>query len=134
MDLPNIFQAEGVLAAGSTVGLIFYILQVIAMWQIFTKAGEAGWKSLIPIYNLYILLKLIRFNWWLLLGLLIFIIPILGWIIGGIYVFVLQCIICYRLARSFGKDIGYTIGLIILTPIFYLILGFGSSKYKALKK
>lgn len=24
---------------------IFYILQVIAYWKIFTKAGEEGWKS-----------------------------------------------------------------------------------------
>lgn len=27
---------------------IFYILQVIAYWKIFTKAGEEGWKSIIP--------------------------------------------------------------------------------------
>lgn len=133
MDLTNIFQSPEVLGSGSAVAIIFYILQVVAMWKIFEKAGEAGWKSLIPIYNLYILLKLIRFNWWLLLGLLIFIIPIIGWVIGAIYMFVLQVIICYRLSRSFGKELGYTIGLLLLTPIFYLILGFGSAKYKALK-
>ena len=32
---------------------IFYILQVIAYWKIFTKAGEEGWKSIIPIYNYF---------------------------------------------------------------------------------
>lgn len=133
MDLTNIFQSPEVLGSGSAVAIIFYILQVVAMWKIFEKAGEAGWKSLIPIYNLYTLLKLIRFNWWLLLGLLIFIIPIIGWVIGAIYMFVLQVIICYRLSRSFGKELGYTIGLLLLAPIFYLILGFGSAKYKALK-
>ncbi len=133
MDLTNIFQSPEVLGSGSAVVIIFYILQVVAMWKIFEKAGEAGWKSLIPIYNLYILLKLVRFNWWLLLGLLIFIIPIIGWVIGAIYMFVLQVIICYRLSRSFGKELGYTIGLLLLAPIFYLILGFGSAKYKALK-
>lgn len=133
MDLTNIFQSPEVLGSGSAVAIIFYILQVVAMWKIFEKAGEAGWKSLIPIYNLYILLKLVRFNWWLLLGLLIFIIPIIGWVIGAIYMFVLQVIICYRLSRSFGKELGYTIGLLLLAPIFYLILGFGSAKYKALK-
>lgn len=133
MDLTNIFQSPEVLGSGSAVVIIFYILQVVAMWKIFEKAGEAGWKSLIPIYNLYILLKLVRFNWWLLLGLLIFIIPIIGWVIGAIYMLVLQVIICYRLSRSFGKELGYTIGLLLLAPIFYLILGFGSAKYKALK-
>ena len=133
MDLTNIFQSTRVLEGGSAVAIVFYILQVVAMWKIFEKAGEAGWKSLIPVYNLYILLKIIRFHWLLLLGLLIFIIPILGWIIGAIYIFVLQVIICYRLSRSFGKELGYTIGLLLLTPIFYLMLGFGEAKYKALK-
>ncbi len=133
MDLTNIFQSPEVLASGSAFAIIFYVLQVVAMWKIFEKAGEAGWKSLIPIYNLYILLKIIRFNWLLLLGLLIFIIPIVGWVVGAIYMFVLQVIICYRLARSFGKELGYTIGLLLLAPIFYLMLGFGDAKYKALK-
>lgn len=133
MDLTNIFQSPEVLASGSAFAIIFYVLQVVAMWKIFEKAGEAGWKSLIPIYNLYILLKIIRFNWLLLLGLLIFIIPIVGWVVGVIYMFVLQVIICYRLARSFGKELGYTIGLLLLAPIFYLMLGFGDAKYKALK-
>lgn len=133
MDLTNIFQSPEVLASGSVFAIVFYVLQVVAMWKIFEKAGEAGWKSLIPIYNLYILLKIIRFNWLLLLGLLIFIIPIVGWVVGVIYMFVLQVIICYRLARSFGKELGYTIGLLLLAPIFYLMLGFGDAKYKALK-
>ncbi len=133
MDLTNIFQSPEVLASGSVFAIVFYVLQVVAMWKIFEKAGEAGWKSLIPIYNLYILLKIIRFNWLLLLGLLIFIIPIVGWVVGAIYMFVLQVIICYRLARSFGKELGYTIGLLLLAPIFYLMLGFGDAKYKALK-
>jgi len=133
MDLTNIFQSPEVLGSGSVIAIVFYILQVVAMWKIFEKAGEAGWKSLIPIYNLYILLKIIKFNWLLLLGLLIFIIPVIGWVIGAIYMFVLQVIICYRLARSFGKELGYTIGLLLLAPIFYLLLGFGDAKYKALK-
>ena len=32
---------------------VWWILQIIANWNIFTKAGEAGWKSLIPIYGDY---------------------------------------------------------------------------------
>ena len=34
------------------------ILQIIANWNIFTKAGEAGWKSLIPIYGDYVSYKI----------------------------------------------------------------------------
>ena len=39
--------------------IIFYILVIIGQWKMFEKAGESGWKALIPIYNLYILYKII---------------------------------------------------------------------------
>ena len=32
--------------------LVVAVLQIVAMWKIFTKAGEAGWKSIIPVYNI----------------------------------------------------------------------------------
>ena len=41
-----------------TVCLAYYIIKVIAHWRIFSKAGEPGWKSLIPIYNNYISYKI----------------------------------------------------------------------------
>ena len=34
------------------------------------------------------------------------------------------------LARAFGRGTGFAIGLIFLSPIFSLILGFGSDTYK----
>ena len=37
--------------ANALFAFIFYIPQVIAYWKIFTKAGEEGWKSIIPIYK-----------------------------------------------------------------------------------
>ena len=40
------------------VSFIVYLLLVIAMWKIFVKAGEAGWKSLIPIVDFYYLFKI----------------------------------------------------------------------------
>jgi len=56
--------------AGATVGLImtcvlvFYILTVVATWKIFKKAGEPGWKCLIPIYNIYIMYKIVGMRGW----------------------------------------------------------------------
>ena len=38
----------------------WYILQVVAYWQIFEKAGEPGWKAIIPCYNTYTQYK---FTW-----------------------------------------------------------------------
>ena len=34
--------------------LVFYVLQIIVWWRLFEKAGEEGWKSIIPIYNVWI--------------------------------------------------------------------------------
>lgn len=49
----------GVVGFMLTFALIFYVLTVIAGWKIFEKAGEKGWKSIIPIYSTYILFKII---------------------------------------------------------------------------
>ena len=50
--LGGMFGIFGVMA------IAFFILMIVAMWKIFTKAGEKGWKALIPIYNLYIYFKI----------------------------------------------------------------------------
>lgn len=42
----------------SVMILALYVITVIAYWQIFKKAGEKGWKSLIPLYNSYIMYKI----------------------------------------------------------------------------
>ena len=33
------------------------------------------------------------------------------------------------LSKSFGKDEGFTIGMILLPIVFYPVLGFGAAKY-----
>lgn len=121
--------AMGVLA-GFSIALMFfmlivYVLQIIAMWRIFSKAGEAGWKSLIPIYNAIILFKVSGLSPWLILAYLAAIIPFVGWIVP-IVITILQA---NGLSKSFGKSTGFTVGLVLLPSIFYLILGFGNSEY-----
>ena len=48
--------------AGMMMGIVFIsicigVLTIIANWRLFSKAGQAGWKSIIPIYNLVILFR-----------------------------------------------------------------------------
>jgi hypothetical protein len=43
---------------------------------------------------------------------------------------VVYIILLHQLSLSFGKDSGFTLGLIFLGFIFYPILGFGDSKYE----
>jgi len=95
------------------------ILMIAACWKIFTKAGQPGWASIIPIYNWYILCKIVgRPGWWVILLL----IPFVNFIVG--------IILCIDLAKSFGKGVLFAIGLILLGLIFFPILGFGSAQYQ----
>jgi Family of unknown function (DUF5684) len=95
------------------------ILMIAACWKVFTKAGQPGWAAIIPIYNWYILCKIVgRPGWWVIL----FFIPFINFIIG--------IIVCIDLAKSFGKGVGFAIGLILLGVIFFPILGFGSAQYQ----
>jgi hypothetical protein len=94
------------------------IFLIVAEWKVYEKAGQPGWAVLIPFYNFYILLKIVgKPGWWLLL----LFVPFVNLVIG-VYVI-------HLLSKSFGHDIGFTLGLIFLSFIFYPILGFGDSKY-----
>ena len=107
------------------IGLVVAIIQLAGMWKVFTKAGEKGWKCIIPIYNLVILFRISGLSPWIIFGYLASIIPFVGWIVClGITIYQ-----CNSLAKSFGKDVGYTIGLLFLPTIFYMILGFGKAEY-----
>lgn len=122
---------------------VWWILQIIANWNIFTKADEAGWKSLIPIYGDYVSYKIAwqTSYFWLnfILGILLSYVSnanlnesmflSLIVILLKIALTVINIMYCVKLARAFGRGIGFAIGLILLQPIFLLILGFGSDQY-----
>jgi hypothetical protein len=101
------------------------IISLIGMWKVFAKAGQPGWAVLIPVYNIIVLLRVAGLPWYWVFTPLILIIPFLGaiaylaWIVW----------VHHRISTNFGQGVGYTIGLTLLGPIFWLILGFGSSKY-----
>jgi len=107
--------------------VVIGIVTLIGMWKVFTKAGEPGWAVLIPIYNIIVLLRVAGLPWYWVFTPLILIIPFLGaiaylaWIVW----------VHHRISTNFGQGVGFTIGLTLLSPIFWLILGFGSSKYVA---
>jgi hypothetical protein len=102
------------------------VFEIAALWQVFVKAGHPGWAAIIPIWNLYTLLKLIgRPAWWLLLFLVGVIVPFVGWIL----LLVIGVIIALDLAKSFAKSTGFAVGLFLLNFIFVPILGFGSAQY-----
>ena len=135
--------AGGMLAAYLVGALIMYVLLVIAFWKIFTKAGEAGWKSIIPIYNVYVLLKIAGMKNWFWISLIAsFVVGFITGLAGNnatlisicsivivIFDIVLDIMLSIKMAKSFGKGAGFALGLIFLPNIFTLILGFGKSEY-----
>jgi hypothetical protein len=103
----------------SIIYVAIVIIVIVAYWKIFEKAGQPGWAAIIPIYNIIVLLQIVgKPIWWFILML----IPVIN-IIFAIWVINL-------LSKSFGKDVGFTIGILLLPFIFIPILGFGDAKYQ----
>ena len=109
----------GIMKTVGIIGSIVGILMIVAMWKIYVKAGKPGWASIIPIYNIIIFLEIIGKPWWWLL--IMFFVPIAN------LIFMIWAI--NLLSKSFGKGVGFTLGLLLLGPIFILILAFGGAKY-----
>ena len=109
----------------SLIILAFYVLIIVAKWKIFTKAGQEGWKALIPIYNVVVLYKIIGLSPWLLLLYLLSVVPVVGWIIS----IALSIVSTVKLAKAFNQSTAFIFGLLFLSPIFQMILGFGKAEY-----
>ena len=132
----------GVIIVASIIALVFAVLEIVANWKIFVKAGEEGWKAIIPFYASFITFKIggNTMYFWIWLGA-----TVLNYILSAIsesgfigilaslcslVVFVFLVLREYNLAKSFGKGIGFTVGLVLLNPIFRMVLGFGSAEYQ----
>ena len=113
---------------------ILFLVWVVAWMRIFSKAGFPGWFVIIPIVNMFILAQIAgKPGWWGLLwcGLWLSYVsshPVIQ-IAGGIGVSFLHVIFTLELAKNFGKEGGFTVGLLLLPGIFHCILGFGSAQY-----
>jgi hypothetical protein len=116
----------GLVAILVLVYIAVIVFEIAALWKVFVKAGEPGWAAIIPIYNLYTLLKIIgRPWWWLLLFVVGVIVPFVGWVL----LLVVGIVIAIDLSKSFAKSSGFAVGLFFLNFIFVPILGFGESRY-----
>ncbi len=109
--------------AGIVIGIIYLaviVLTIVGMWKVFVKAGQPGWASIIPIYNVIVFLQIVgKPLWWIIL----MFIPLVGLIV---------CVlVSIAVSERFGKSTGFGIGLFFLPFVFYPILGFGDAQYSA---
>ena len=114
-------QMTASLGAGYYItSIIVAIVEIVALWKIFEKAGVPGWYSIIPFLNTYQLTKIATGNGWLFLLILITCVGSLIWLI----------LVAIKLSAAFGCG-GGMIALLILIPVVgYLVLGFGSAQYQ----
>lgn len=112
--------AAGIGIVGTIIYLAFIVFAVVVMWKVFVKAGQPGWAAIIPIYNIYVWLKVAgRPGWWLIL----FLIPIVN--------IVMALIVSMDISKSFGKDSVFgVVGLWLFSLIGYAILAFGGAQYR----
>ena len=136
---------------------IVYIITIVGWWKVFKKAGVAGWKSLIPIYNQYLAYKISGLNGWLIL------LPMvsgfftglgggtleadsvnlsnlnacawIGIVLACVY-FIVQIVYRVKLARAFKMGRIFQVFTVFFPYLAMLYLGFSSVKYdkKAMKK
>ncbi len=100
------------------VFILIFTITIIVYWKIFIKAGEKGWKALIPLYNVYIMFKIAfgKGRYFFLM-----IIPIVN--------FVIIFMLWYKLAKAFGKSNGFAILNIFLSFFTLQIIAFDNSEY-----
>lgn len=98
---------------GALFGLIFSLLSmaifvviIAGMWKLFEKAGKPGWASLIPIYNIIVMMEITGKPTW---QIVLFLVPL-----ANLYVAITLSV---SFCRSYGK---FGIG----NYLFYMFLSF----------
>lgn len=132
------FVIVGIIAAA------VYALFVAAEWRILTKAGEKGWKSLIPVYGIFVSHHIVGMSHiWFILEILTWIIelafelikfpePVVLWfgIAVGLFTVISELVHIIKMCNCFGKGVIFKIGMVLLPSLFFLILAYGKAEYK----
>ena len=131
------------------IALIAAAFNIVARWIFFKKCGEEGWKSLIPFYTDYTVIKIAGLNWWWIL--ILFAGSILSGmkssinttaslndsaalsafasivaifsIFASIAALLARINYSYNITKRFEKNAGYAVLLVLFEPIMFLILG-----------
>lgn len=125
------------------ISLVIEILKLIGTWKMLTKAGESGWKSLIPFYNQWTLCKVAGISpYWVLEIIVVSMInSVLNGILGSNVISGILSLIVYAntiyfwvilsisLAKNFGKDTGFGVATVFFSFITYPMMGMGSATY-----
>lgn len=116
-------SAVGILAGVGIImwiiGMAVSVISIIAMWKLYKKAGKPGWASIVPVYNIIVMLEIAELPMWYIA---LFFVPFANiYAIFKIYI---------EIAHKFGKSTGFGVGMVFLNFVFIPMLAFGKSQYK----
>jgi len=142
--LDGIGSTEGYVDAALIISALSYMMLVVAQWKLFTKAGEKGWKALIPFYNVFVSHHLIGMRHiWFILDIVFWAIELVLEFVKGtplwveetffsiaiIVTLISEILHIMKLCYCYTKRELFGVGLFILPPVFSLILAFDKSEY-----
>lgn len=120
--------------------LAFIAFIIICNWKLFEKAGEPGWKALIPYYNYYTIADIALTKPTSLIVFIVFTvaavlvpcsaIPWLGFLVAmitGLAMTFANGVLNFAVAKSFGRDVGVCVCCIFFAPIVRAILAFSKN-------
>ena len=110
-------SGSGIGVIGAIIYLVIVIVMIASGWKLYVKAGKPGWAVIIPIYNIIVLLEIVkRPIWWIIL----FFIPIVN--------IVVSIILIFDFLKAYGRPGWHFILLLIplVNVIYYLYLGFSA--------
>ncbi|TWT90843.1 hypothetical protein Mal64_12400 [Pseudobythopirellula maris] len=107
------------LFCGVLLGIALYCLA--GAWKVFGKAGLPGWFALVPLLNAYLICKIAgKPGWWVVL----------------LFVPLVNLVVLWRvvsgLAMWFGKTDLYAVGLFLVFPLFFAMIGHSTTRYRGL--
>lgn len=156
-DLISSSIPSGAATGMSLVMMLLYlgvfVFSIVIMWKMYSKAGEAGWKCLIPFYSSYILCKIARKTKMFILILISALVAVISCatLFGGMFEMILsggesgissffvsmfvvfiaaivsgiaQCIVYYNVGKCFGMGSLFNVLMIFFTPICIAIIAF----------
>jgi hypothetical protein len=108
------------LGIGTLLPMLLFLLLVFAsLWMVFVKAGEPGWKGIIPVYNIFVMVKIAGKPWWWFLLLFI----------PGVNI-IIAVLLNIAFAARFGQGAIFGLGLTFFGFIFFPVLAFGKAEYR----
>lgn len=98
------------------ISMAIVVISIISQWKIYKKAGKKGWECLIPVYNIIVLLDIVKLPTWYIA---LFFVPF-----ANIYA---MFKIYIELAHKFGKSTGFGVATVFFNFICFPILAFGKN-------